>query len=87
MNEVTFIIIDFLGLLLSMAYFAIGQKNSAMLTLLISLLMLVKITWVRYIGMVLLGFIAICFILFRTRLGALLLSILGLDHTGRRKRR
>lgn len=87
MNEITFIIIDFLGLALSMAYFFIGQKNSAMLTLLISLLMLVKITWVRYIGMVLLGFIAICFILFRTRLGAMLLSIFGLDHTGRRKRR
>lgn len=82
--ELTFIILDLLGILVSLGYFKCGQRSSALLTLLLSALLLIRVTWIRIIGAVLVILITLCFILFRTTVGAAILKAFGRDPTGRK---
>lgn len=82
--ELVFIGFDILGVVLSLAYYRKGQRSSAILTLLLSALTLLRATWIRIVGAVFVILILICFILFRTALGERFLKRLGRDSTGKK---
>lgn len=82
--ELVFIFIDMLGLVVSLAYFRRGLRSSALLTILLSAMTLIKVMWIRVFGGVCVILISICFVLFRTQFGAKILRLFGRDSNGRK---
>lgn|GEM_PF-1306880 len=82
--ELVFIFLCVLGLVVSLAYFRRNLRSSALLTTLLSALTLIRVTWIRILGGILVILISICYVLFRTRLGAKILKLFGRDSNGRK---
>jgi len=84
--EMVFIFLDILGIGVSLAYFRRNQRSSALLTMLLSALTLIKVTWIRVLGGICIVLISICYLLFRTQFGSRILKLLGRDSNGRKNK-
>lgn len=82
--DMVFIFLDLLGIGVSLAYFRRKQRSSALLTMLLSALLLIKVTWIRAFGGICIVLISICYILFRTQFGSRILKLFGRDSDGRK---
>lgn len=84
--EIAFLIINILGLVISLLYFKRGVRGSALVTVLMSALILIrKVIWLRWIGVAFVAFSTICFILFRTAFGTFILKCFGRNSDGTKK--
>lgn len=83
--DLFFIICDVIGIVVAWGYFRCGARSSGFVTLLLSALTLIrKVTWIQWVGVVLILLISLCYALFRTRLGAFVLKLFGRDNFGRK---
>ena len=83
--DLFFIICDVIGIIVAWGYFRCGARSSGFVTLLPAALTLIrKVTWLQWVGVVLILLISLCFVLFRTRLGASILKLFGRDNFGRK---
>ena len=83
--DLFFIICDLIGIAVAWGYFRCGARSSGFVTLVLAALTLIrKVTWLRWTGVVLILLISLCFVLFRTKLGAAILKIFGRDNFGRK---
>ena len=82
--ELVFICFDILAIAVSVGYAKCGLRGSAMVTLLLGALTLVRVTVIRWIGVACIAFITLCFVLFRTALGRHILMCFGRDEVGRK---
>ena len=82
--DMVFIFLNILGLVVSLAYFRRNLRSSALLTMLLTALTLIKVTWIRAFGGICVVLISICYILFRTRFGSKILKLFGRDSNGKK---
>jgi len=83
--DLFFIICDLIGIAVAWGYFRCGERSSGFVTLVLAALTLIrKVTWLRWTGVVLILLISLCFVMFRTKLGAAILKLFGRDNFGRK---
>lgn len=83
--DLFFIICDLIGIAVAWGYFRCGVRGTGFLTLILSALVLIrKVTWIRWVGVAFIIFSALCFVMFRTKLGAAILKLFGRDNFGRK---
>lgn len=70
--------------MVSLAYVKCGERRSAALTIVLALLTLVPVNFIRWFAVICVALITLCYILFRTALGKMLLLALGRDSTGKK---
>ena len=82
--DMVFIFLNILGLVVSLAYFRRNLRSSALLTMLLTALTLIKVTWIRVLGGICVVLISICYVLFRTHFGTKILKLFGRDSNGKK---
>ena len=82
--DLVFICFDILAIIVSFGYVRCGLRRSALMTLILGALTLIRVPVIQWIGVVCVSFVTLCFLIFRTAIGRYILLRLGRDATGRK---